>query len=49
MAFFKLKKRCVYCGTELDDKGNCPNTSCINHQSESGFSTTEGDASKKEG
>lgn len=45
MAFFKLKKRCPYCGTALDDKGNCPNTECINHQDE----TTKEDASKKEG
>lgn len=46
MAFFRLKKRCPYCGTALDDKGNCPNTSCINHKTES----TEGEAaSKKEG
>ncbi|WP_432643355.1 hypothetical protein [Acidaminococcus sp.] len=46
MAFFKLKKRCTYCGTALDDKGDCPNTTCINHQSES---AAEGDDSKKEG
>lgn len=39
MAFFKLKKRCPYCGTALDDKGNCPNTGCINHKTES----TEGE------
>ncbi|WP_417208229.1 hypothetical protein [Acidaminococcus fermentans] len=44
MAFFKLKKRCPYCGTALD-KGNCPNTGCINHQDE----TTKEDASRKEG
>lgn len=45
MAFFRLKKRCPYCGTVLDDKGNCPRTGCINHQDE----TTKEDASKKEG
>lgn len=39
MAFFKLKKRCPYCGTALDDKGNCPNTGCINLKTES----TEGE------
>lgn len=24
MAFFELKKRCPYCGTALDENGNCP-------------------------
>ena len=47
MAFFKLKKRCTYCGTALDDKGNCSNDTCINHQSES--AAAEEDDSKKEG
>lgn len=45
MAFFKLKKRCSYCGTALDDKGNCPNKDCINHTE----NTEQEDASKKEG
>jgi len=45
MAFFKLKKRCLYCGTALDDKGNCPNKDCINHTE----NAEQEDASKKEG
>lgn len=30
--FFKLKKRCPYCGSALDKNGNCPNEKCINHK-----------------
>ncbi len=45
MAFFKLKKRCPYCGTALDENGNCPNKDCINHKSESAGEET----SQKEG
>lgn len=45
MAFFKLKKRCPYCGTALDENGNCPNTGCINYQTKS----KEEETSQKEG
>lgn len=48
MAFFKLKKRCAYCGSVLDAQGNCPNTACINHQ-DTADNKAEEDASKKEG
>ena len=29
MAFFKLKKRCQYCGAVLDKEGTCSNPDCI--------------------
>lgn len=43
MAFFTLKKRCQYCGSVLDNKGNCPNTGCINHKTEITTESTEGE------
>jgi hypothetical protein len=33
MSFFTLKKRCPFCGSELQNN-NCPNEECINHKSE---------------
>ena len=45
MAFFKLKKRCTYCGSVLDEKGNCPKKECINYKGAS----AEEESSAKEG
>lgn len=46
MAFFKLKKRCQYCGSALTQTGNCPNVDCIAHKDEDKPNQTDNTAAK---
>lgn len=45
MAFWKRKKYCQYCGSELKSDGTCPNKDCIAYKPDT---TTATDDTKKE-
>lgn len=32
MSFWKKKKYCTYCGSEVDKSGSCSNEKCIAHK-----------------
>lgn len=46
MAFWKKKKYCQYCGSELKTDGTCPNKDCIAYVALTTDGTAE--ATKKE-
>lgn len=40
MSFWKKKKYCPYCGSELNADGNCPNKDCIAYKGSDSNQTT---------
>lgn len=39
MSFWKKKKYCPYCGSELNANGSCPNKNCIKYNTASTSTT----------
>ena len=40
MSFWKKKKYCLYCGSELKADGSCSNKDCIKYTSDTSTTTT---------
>lgn len=48
MSFWKRKKYCKYCGSELKSDGTCPNKDCIAYVApKTGTTTSDADTTAK--